>query len=117
MIYFKSYHLPVFVVCVARFLINTLKRTLPFSAAFVWTTVVWLFCYQKTNYMLGFFSFKMETSGVAFSLLLSCIYTLLLSLFFFFSEKKDFRISYVSDHPSFSFCFIYHLNLCPSRRY
>ena len=66
-IYFKSYHLPVFVVCVARFLINNLKRTLPFSAAFVWTTDVWLFCYQKTNYMLGFFSFKMETSGVAFS--------------------------------------------------
>ena len=29
------FYLPIFVVCVARFLINTLKRTLPFSAAFV----------------------------------------------------------------------------------
>ena len=35
----------------------------------------------------------------------------------FFSERKGFRISDVSDHPSFSFCHIYHLNLCPSRRY
>ena len=32
----------------------------------------------------------------------------------FFPEKKDFRISYVSDHPSFLFCYIYHLKLCPS---